>query len=37
VIVPTRGTVTIGFKADLGRLKALLNKRNDDGEASADA
>jgi hypothetical protein len=26
-----------GFKADLERLKALLDKRNDDAEASADA
>jgi hypothetical protein len=26
-----------GFKADLGRLTALLDERNDDSEASADA
>ena len=26
-----------GFKADLERLKALLDKRNDNAEASADA
>jgi hypothetical protein len=26
-----------GFKAELGRLKALLDERNDDCEASADA